>query len=985
MEYPKTPVAILLIAILILTSFVTIFQQVTAQQVPGISIWIPPKMLPGEKYRGVVVVTETEGFDRRVLLVSDNPNIVMVPGQVTLGADMHQAVFDVEVVAGRQLTRQSVSVSVSAVMPGGFAGKALSTVYDSSSTRDAVRLLAFEKTALPFARVVVVTAAGQAGYNSEHTDDVITLVYPGGTTEVTIDSKTGYGVSDVLLPVVGENRISVFDRAGDSIIVTRVPVNPAVTVNATALSIVPAWTPQWGYLTSWVLVDATRDGKPIRGNFEVTATSSNPDVIEVLNSRRSGGTMCQLPCAIPIRGHSEGSARIGVQITGVGGDAVDISAVQPVRHSAPDDELQELASKYIAKIIGTTARFAIDSISLSGHESQNVVSSAVTDDLVYGIVGHYATLSANYTTFTTSGNTTTVILSREFSKELPLVIPGVSYKVVSSDGRAPDDWSYNYFNGLARLSAEGHVEIVAGEAPATAKKAAVGIGSSHAAMSSFNILLDEAVGHAELKGELAAIALDGTDLRLAGYVAGDVLRGYAADVVGNMGVFTSNYPLPLPEQPGRGQDQQGQQYGPPDISQQGLLLPVQQQPQPLLLPQQQIQQQEQTPVNTGMRMEVSMPPLLYPAEGFVFAAHVVQGGVPLQRADPLYELGRADPSKSGEIQDVDGVFIHDRYVEIVKMKVVMNTIGVTVDWPDVLKIGRQMNLTVTSSVPGAKVTVSGDVRGGVVSMQEDKGVAAVSLYPVGAEGDRKVVISVSKQGWVTATVEKIMPAKEYLTLTIDAADTGKNSEMHLHAPFTLTYTTIDASNNLPNHQNSTKTITGVTPYVLDERLLESSFVTFGNIAAPAENNGIQYSYTGHMTNSADTIIGLYEPQAQLIVRGGSGSGYYSAGQQVPLEAGPERQVLGFAVVEKFSHWEYDRNYIYMHDTTARAQHAILTAVPGSGQQVQVVEVRAVYVTDYSLLAVLVISTVAAVGAYAYRSELRTIIDTCRRKGNESGE
>src|SRR5690606_38964222 len=102
-----------------------------------------------------------------------------------------------------------------------------------------------------------------------------------------------------------------------------------------------------------------------------------------------------------------------------------------------------------------------------------------------------------------------------------------------------------------------------------------------------------------------------------------------------------------------------------------------------------------------------------------------------------------------------------------------------------------------------------------------------------------------------------------------------------------------------------------------------------------------------------------------------------------IEAGPDRQVLGFAVVEKFSHWEYDSNYVYMQNVHSRSGAITIVATPGLGGGI--VEARAVYVTDYSVLAVMVITTVAAIGAYAYRSEIRTILDAYRRRdGDDSG-
>ncbi|MEP0824632.1 MAG: hypothetical protein HRF40_04030, partial [Nitrososphaera sp.] len=671
----------------------------------GIALWVPPKMLTGEKYSGVVTLTEAESYDRDVLLVSDNPGVIKVPERVTIKADMHQAVFDIKV-AAEPLSRSSTEATVSAVMSGGVASRAATTVYDASvGAGNAIRLLAFSKTVLSFARVVVVepeSSSGDYGTDEDDGKTTVTLVYPAGTSKVTIDRKTGYGVADVPL-VDGDNRISVFDWPGDAIIVTRIPVDLAITVKISSLSTIPAWSPEWGYQRSWVLVDAERNGKPIRAdNFIVTATSSDPDVVEVEQAFwRKSSISCALPCAIPVRGHSEGIAQVGVHVSGVGGGTVDITTVTPLRYGASRADLEGLAGKYISSIVGASAQFTIDSVSLSSYSSEKALSSGVTDGPVYGIVGHYATLAANYTATGVAGNSTaatTSTTSGHFFKKVPMVVPGASYYMSPSGEHVRVEWSF--FSGLLKGDvSQQKSNVLTGGAPRTVVKSmSVGIGSSHASMGTFEVLLNDPLGHAEQKGELTAAVLDGSDMRLAGYVttADGALRSYAEDVVGNRGVFTSMYvPPPLqiaPQvqvaagageaeiigQPGQQQDVQppllpfdgsgqGAQVGPPSLLS----------PQPASI-------QQQT------RMVVDVPPLSYPAEGFVFAAHIVgQDGVPVRKVSPIYELGRGDAGMSGSIQEIDSVYIHDRYVETVRMKAVMNAIDLHVDWPDILKLGRQ--------------------------------------------------------------------------------------------------------------------------------------------------------------------------------------------------------------------------------------------------------------------------------------------------------
>src|SRR5690606_13474599 len=207
----------------------------------ALTVWIPPKMLAGESYTGVVIVPEVSDVAREVLIVSNSP-AVMAPERVTVEPGMHQTTFAIDVQPEFSLS----TVTVSAVMEGAF-GESNGALYDSQAGNGGmVRLLAVNGTRLSVARVVVVGQPVGRASPLAGVDTDVTLVYPGGTKNVTIDGEKGYGVADI--PIVeGSNRISVFGRPGDEITVTRIPVDPDITVQVSSLSTIPAWTPEWGY------------------------------------------------------------------------------------------------------------------------------------------------------------------------------------------------------------------------------------------------------------------------------------------------------------------------------------------------------------------------------------------------------------------------------------------------------------------------------------------------------------------------------------------------------------------------------------------------------------------------------------------------------------------------------------------------------------------------------------------------------------------
>jgi endonuclease/exonuclease/phosphatase (EEP) superfamily protein YafD len=77
------------------------------------------------------------------------------------------------------------------------------------------------------------------------------------------------------------------------------------------------------------------------------------------------------------------------------------------------------------------------------------------------------------------------------------------------------------------------------------------------------------------------------------------------------------------------------------------------------------------------------------------------------------------------------------------------------------------------------------------------------------------------------------------------------------------------------------------------------------------------------------------------------------------------------VVERFSHWEYGPDSVYVRDRTTRLQDVVV----GDADAM----ITAVYLTDFTTLAVLVLSTATAVGVYAYREEIRTILEAYRKR------
>lgn len=1054
----------------------------------GFTVWVPAKMIAGEKYQGVVVTTNATDYPRDIILVSSNPDTVSVPYHLTIMPESHQATFNIDV--RKQSQQNPIAhyhysssyyhhhidslVKISAVQ-GTTLSETGTTVYANDTTTDKLntddnnnlRLLAFNNTNLGFARVVaLIQSRSYDGFFAipSTSNRTVTIAYPGGISHATIDSQTGYGWVDIPLKD-GANKISVLGESGsssapiDTITITRTPVTPNYSVKVSALSTIPAWSPEWGYVDSWVLIDASRDGKPLRGNFEVVATSSDPGIVEVVvpsaPPRNDGRIMCNLPCAIPVRGHNEGVAQIGVQISGIGGGSVNIATIQPVHYVAgvpvDRDIITTIIQKAIAKKYGSSSStasafpFAINSTSIS-YSSEKVISSTVSDGTVlYGLVGHYASISANYTVFTSQLSSITGQLTRV----VPILIPGVLYQMSTNVGGSSSSGaaeaallsSGNDFNGLMKSNNNSEItrEGKSSSSPLM-RSTSIGIGSSYAAMTSFDVLLEEEfTDAADVQGDITLTSLPGSNIILSGYVSGGAVRGYPD---GNESVIETTTITAAPSSSGdsifmkNNSNNDNGAFSSPSATDNNSILKSSSSPtystsSPLPY---------QLPINMPMQLEVEVPPLSYPAEGFTYAAHIInQAGVPIERVYPLYQLGSADIKHAGQVQEISSVFIHSRYVARVPISVVMNAINLRVQWPEYLKSNRPYNMTVSTNVPDAAILVSG-VEGDDNSSIQGKAVPGsnniITLFANG-EGEKKVVISASKPGWTTTSVEKVIPVRKYINITIDAIDKEKGTRVKV--PFKMMYTTVDDKTTLPTavkntgvtpltppsssslmqlnqqqhtsqslqlqssslqqqlqqtFQGNVKTIEGTTPYVLDERPLVAKTITFGEASNSEENNGTLYVYSGKMREVGDSssnnnddnnfianaavFTGLYERQFHLTVINGLGTGYYYKDQNAQIVANPDKQILGFAIVEKFSHWEYNSSNsnnknrsIFMKDRNNRVQNI---ALAGNGDAT----VTAIYATDYSTLLILILSTAAAIVCYAYREEIKTIMGAYRK-------
>ena len=201
----------------------------------------------------------------------------------------------------------------------------------------------------------------------------------------------------------------------------------------------------------------------------------------------------------------------------------------------------------------------------------------------------------------------------------------------------------------------------------------------------------------------------------------------------------------------------------------------------------------------------------------------------------------------------------------------------------------------------------------------------------------------------------------YINMTIDAVDAKGNP---VSAPFVLQFETVDGEEGR---------VEDTAPLTLETRpFVSKPVLTFGT-APPEANDGSGYLYRS-TRETENGFTGIYEKQTRMIVVNGVGSGYYLPGQSVRVEANPDSQILGFAVVDRFAHWEYDLDSVYIRDRTARVQDAIIMIAGDTDATI-----TAVYITDFTILAVLVLTTAAAVGFYAYREEIRTIVEAYRKQ------
>ena len=359
---------------------------------------------------------------------------------------------------------------------------------------------------------------------------------------------------------------------------------------------------------------------------------------------------------------------------------------------------------------------------------------------------------------------------------------------------------------------------------------------------------------------------------------------------------------------------------------------------------------------------LDIPDRVHLHEEFPFAMHEADSrGIPVRQAEGIEIVaGGIDTDwesrrmRAGLTGNVTMSVLADHGAHQESVSVFANTLGLDVRVSgaaarvgtpfliDIVPSARPADIAVSTSVPWSRVEGSESIR-------------VASEVP----GRFPVTITASKRGYAPASETVHVIVEDYARIRVSAAGTD-GAELGIAGVRLVTST-----------RDSEETESGITlPWRREYGNLASATVLFpqtheaggGYVYSGAQVNGREYAQSDvHFSVSGDTDIrATYERSVTIGVRNGDavrGAGAYPFGAQVELVAGPKER-LAFLIVEVFEGWEDVPD-------GAQADGPVLRLVADADH-----DIAAVYREDHSgLLAVVLAGMISAAGYgyYARRS------------------
>lgn len=896
-------------------------------------LWIPSKLIKGETYEGLVVLSDAANTGELVLTTSSDKAIIAPPKSITVLPGSNHGIFEIKALKEGD-ARIFASVN----------GEVTSTevrVYSSSSTPDKLGMFLPSNSTKTGKVPVYVFTLDRNGSPASVRDNVTVRLSSSSDMikvpeSVTIQNQTYYARFTAEVNGAGKVTASAQNLKPDTISLKRQQENVDVL-----MEIAPNIALENSEIYYYVWLE--KDGRPFKplNVIDVFVSSNDPNVARLAprgtTSYYGDGTVHVRMVDGIAKGTlltgGRGIATISANVDGFGYAQADV-IVGPVTLSNNEGFSNEQSGLSSDKV-NSTSPSRIDAI-YHPNIALAWVFPAKTSDKAYGVTALYwQNVTKSVSTVIDEINGTTVQSTLVTQTLVPLPLDDRTINVASQTGLAHKTmYQMSQSNRLESTEGKGRLSAIEFELAASNQGdyaisvSGPGLGTSQTKLvvvpeqtESYKLGIVPLPSRPQVRQDLAMVSIldQGGNLVDSGISQKDIeIVTSKIQEVGRGFVFGQSASIVNGE-----------------VSEQASIVAS----------ANNIGTASADIIPAGVRsaIEFELPEIIHVGEPAPYTIHEVDiFGTPLAKIHPIgmstsggIEIDRNQQylvvrnQGQGKVSVLADVGADVKNFEAFSNK--MN-VQVVID-KEKVRVGEKTQLAVISDIPNLEITIDSPVT--FAGTKEDDNIYLA--YP-DREGTFDVTVTAQKDGYAPITKSLSFEAVNLYDLAVKAVSTQDGKEISAKHTLIISNQTINRISTPYNKELGPSEITMSFPP--EQKMGDRSYSLKKILAGNEEFNEREIEF---FLNSNTEVTAYYDRMIKVDVAGAEGSGFYPYGETVTLSVPPKEKV-SFLVREVFDHWD---------GLPYETEPALFTASKD-------ISARVVYRDDYSFLMLVVAAIVTTV-------------------------
>jgi len=866
----------------------------------NVHLWAPSKMIKGETYEGLVVLSDAATSGELVLITSSDKTIIEPPQSITILPESNHGIFEIK-------TLKEGNARIFASVNGEVTSTDVK-VYSSSSTPDKLGMFLPSNSTKAAKVPVYVFTLDRNGSPASAKHDVI--VHLSSSSEmikvpesVTVKNQTYYSRFTAEVNGGGKITASAQNLKPDSVDVKRQQENVDVL-----MGIAPNIALENSQVYYYVWLE--KDGKPFKPPHvvDVFLSSNDPKVARLAirgTSQHYGdgtihGTMIDGIARGTLLTGERGSATISANVDGFGYAQADL-VVGPVTFSNNEGLSKQVQSGPSSGIqVNSTSLSRVDAI-YQPNIALSWVFPAKTSDKAYGVVGLYwqnVTKSVNTSMDEIDGTSVQSVLSTQTLVPLPLDDRTIT---VSSQAGLDHKTMYQMSQsnilesteGKGRLSAIEFELAASNQGDYTISVSGPGLGTSQTKLrvipehtESYKIGIVPLPSRPEVRQDLAMVSILDQEGNL-------VDSGTAQNK--DIEIVTSKI-----QETGRGvvSGQSASTIVTGEVSEQASIVASANNVGTTSA--------DIIPAGVSTAIEFELPEIIHVGEPAPYVIHEVDiFGTPLAKIKPIGMSTSGgieiDRNKEYLITRNHGqgkvAVLADAGADTKSFEAFSNTMSVeVVIEKEKVRVGEKAQLTVISDIPNLEITVDSPVTFTETKEQDDESKNVYLAYP-DREGTFDVTVTAQKGGYTPVTKSLSFEAVNLFDLTVKAVSTQDGKEISAKHTLVISNQTVSKIGTPYNKELGPSEIT--MSFSQEQKMGDKSYSLKKIRTGNEEFFDEQVEF---FLNNNTQVTAYYDRMIKVDVAGAEGSGFYPYGETVTLSV-PPKDKASFFVREVFDHWD----------------------------------------------------------------------------------